>query len=35
MPWGEFPLGDKEGDTFDGGREKMGHGFFGGKELRY
>ena len=23
----------KEGDIFDGDREKMGHGFFGGKTL--
>ena len=34
MPWGSSPQEDKEGDTFDGGREKMGHGFFWGKEFR-
>ena len=30
---GTSPLVSKEGDIFDGGREKMGHGFFWGKEL--
>ena len=31
---GSSPLVSKEGDIFDGGREKMGHGFFWGKDLK-
>ena len=32
---GSSPLVSKEGDIFDGGREKMGHGFFLGERVTY